>query len=252
MDNNPHKDHRSRLRNRFLKEGMNGFEPHQILELLLFYAIPRRDVNPLAHRLLDTFGSLSAVLDAEYEDLLRCPGVGENTAVLLKMMVPICRAYLMDKETRYPHFGDLHKLGSYLVNYFVGETKEKLVAVHLNNRAEMMGIDVISEGVVNKTDVSLRLIADAALRKNAAAIVLAHNHPEGPCEPSSADVALTNEIAAVLGKLGIPLSEHFIIGGNHYVGICHCINAGRKMGLLKERKEPFMGAPEPISAPTDE
>ncbi|MBQ4065212.1 MAG: RadC family protein [Clostridia bacterium] len=205
MTNNPHKDHRNRLKNRFIKEGLMSFDPHQILELLLFYAIPRRDVNPLAHRLLDTFGSLSAVFDATYEDLLRVPGVGENTATLLRMMVPVCRAYLIDRDTRYPHFGDAHQLGSYLVNYFVGETREKLVAAFLNNRAGLISLDVISEGVVNKTDVPLRLITNAALRKEAAAVVLAHNHPDGIPEPSDADVAITHEIATVLGKLGIPL-----------------------------------------------
>ena len=109
MENNLHANHRSRLRRRFQKEGLAHFEPHQMLELLLCYAIPRRDVNPLAHRLIDRFGSLSGVFEAEYEELLRCPGVGENTATLLRMIAPLCRAYMMDKESRDPNFGDRHK-----------------------------------------------------------------------------------------------------------------------------------------------
>ncbi len=251
MEHNLHKGHRSRVRRRLVQEGLDHFEDHQILELLLFYTIPRRDVNPLAHRLLETFGSLAGVLEASYDELLSCPELGENSAAFLSMIPSLCRRYLMDRQTRYPCFGDMHKLGSYLMNYFVGETREKLVAVYLNNRAEMLGLDVISEGVVNKTDAYLRKIVEGAIAKRAATVVLAHNHPDGPCEPSDADVTLTHSFGETLGRIDIPLAEHFIIAEGRYVGICHYINTGRMLGL-EGLKELCMGAPDAFRNETEE
>ena len=123
-DNNPHKDHRSRLRCRFLSEGLSSIPDHNILELLLFFAIPRKDTNEIAHSLIDKFGSLSGVFDADYNLLINTEGIGENAATLIKLIPSLARAYLMDKETRYPNFSDIHKLGTFLVNYFIGMTKE--------------------------------------------------------------------------------------------------------------------------------
>ena len=199
-DNNPHKDHRSRLRARFQNEGLSAFPDHNILELLLFYSIPRRDTNDLAHALIDKFGSLSAVFDADFNQLVNTEGVGENTATLIKLIPSICRAYLMDKETRYPSFSDMHKLGSYLVNYYMGATKETLVAIFLNNRCEMIDIVTIAEGVVNSANVSQRKIIESALVRNASFLVIAHNHPDGDSRPSTEDIALTKSLSDIPKK----------------------------------------------------
>ncbi len=216
---NPHKHHRSRLRARFQKEGLRSFEDHNILELLLFYAIPQKDTNDLAHALLDKFGSLAAVFDAEIGDLCKVNGIGENAATLIKLIPQLSRAYLMDKDTRYPDFTDLHKLGNYLVNYFIGEKNEKLIAVLLNNKCEMIDILLVSEGTVNRTEGSVRKIAEAAFSKNAASFVVAHNHPDGNCTPSAADVSFTSNYRKIFGELGLPLVEHIVVGGVSYVGI---------------------------------
>lgn len=216
---NPHKFHRSRLRARFLKESLRSFEDHNILELLLFYAIPQKDTNDLAHALLDKFGSLSAVFDAEIGDLCKVKGIGENAATLIKMIPHLARAYLMDKDTRYSDFTDLHKLGNYLVNYFIAEKNEKLVAVLLNNRCEMIDIVLVSEGTVNRTDGSIRKITEAAFSKNASFVVISHNHPDGNCTPSAADISLTNNYRKIFDELSLPLVEHIVVGGISYVGI---------------------------------
>ncbi len=250
MEYNPHVNHRNRLRHRFRKEGLEHFDDHQILELLLCYAIPRRDVNPLAHDLLNHFGSISNVLEADYDDLLKCPGVGENTATLLHLIPQICRAYLMDKNTRYPAFGDMNKLGSYLVNYYIGETKEKLVMILLNNRSEMIALEPISEGTVNRTDASFRRIAEIALKYHSASVALAHNHPDGTDEPSQADISLTNALISFLGQMGIPLAEHFIVAGNRYTGIIHFFSSGKRLGL-EGLKQLCMGAPAPDEQQTE-
>lgn len=216
---NPHKFHRSRLRARFQKEGLRSFEDHNILELLLFYAIPQKDTNDLAHALLDKFGSLAAVFDAEFGDLCKVNGIGNNAATLIKLIPQLSRAYLMDKDTRYPDFTDLHKLGNYLVNYFIGEKNEKLIAVLLNNKSEMIDIILVSEGTVNRTEGSVRKIAEAAFSKNASSFVLAHNHPDGNCTPSAADVSFTSNYRKIFDELGLPLVEHIVVGGVSYVGI---------------------------------
>ena len=228
QDNNPHKDHRSRLRSRFISEGLTSFPDHNILELLLFYSIPRRDTNELAHQLIEKYGSLSSVFDADYNQLVNTEGVGENTAVLLKLIPCLARAYLMDKETRYPNFSDLHKLGSFLVNYFIGYTTENFVAVFLNNSGEMIDMVVISEGVVNRTPVSPRKVIEAALNRNASFIVLAHNHPDGDSRPSEEDLALTKTFSDICATMEIPLVEHIVVGGNNYTGIITHESSGIK------------------------
>jgi DNA repair protein RadC len=226
MKDNPHKHHRSRLRARFQKESLRSFEDHNILELLLFYAIPQKDTNDLAHALLDKFGSLSAVFDADLGELCKVNGIGENAATLIKLIPQLARAYLMDKETRYPNFSDLHKLGAYLVNYFIGENNEKLIAVLLNNKCDLIDIIVVSEGTVNRTDGFMRKIAEAAFAKKAASFVLAHNHPDGNCTPSAADISLTSNYSRIFSDLGLPLTEHIVVGGVSYVGIL----TGQKSG----------------------
>ena len=223
-----HAAHRRRLRARFLSEGLTHFEKHTILEMLLCYAIPRRDVNELAHRLIAECGSLSQVFDADYERLVRIPGIGENAAALLTMIPQLSRAYLMDKETSHPSFADIHKLGGYLVGYYVGKTVEEPIAVFLNNRAEMIDLVVLGEGVANMADLTFRKIAEAGLARQASAFVLAHNHPGGSCEPSKEDAALTKSCAELFGRLGMPLSEHFIISGSRYFGLLNWIRSGRE------------------------
>lgn len=232
-DNNPHKDHRSRLRKRFQDDGLSNFEDHNILELLLFFAIPRKDTNELAHSLIDKFGSLSGVFDADYNLLVNTEGIGENTATLIKLIPSLARAYLMDKETRYPNFSDLHKLGTYLVNYFVGMTKERLIAIFLNNRAEMIDNLIVSDGVVNSTGISVRKIAEAAFARNASFIVLAHNHPDGDSRPSEDDISLTKTYLNTFNNIELPLVEHIVVGGNSYTGILTNESSGTKYGKLK-------------------
>lgn len=218
--NNLHKNHRKRLKQRFLQEGLENFKDHNILELLLFYSVPRKDTNNLAHELIEKFGSLSAVFDADYEALQTCDGISENTATFLKLIPQLARAYLLDKDTRYSTFGDSEKLGKFLVNYFIGEPREKLIAIYMNSRMEMIDICVISTGTVISSEISVRKIAEAGFAKKAATFILAHNHPDGNASPSDNDLIITNEYRTLFNKLGMPLVEHYVIGGSSYRTIC--------------------------------
>ena len=211
---NPHTGHRKRVRKRFTDEGLESFSDHEILELLLFYSVPRRDTNETAHRLILRFGSLSSVFDAGIGELTDVEGISLNTAVLIKLIPALSRAYLLDRDTRYPSFRDPEKLGRYLVNSFIGCTGERLIAVYFNNRGECIGKTVVSEGTVNSTDIPVRKIAETGYRMKAAYFVLAHNHPDGDPIPSAEDISATETCTEIFCRLGIPLAEHYVIGGN--------------------------------------
>ncbi len=215
-DKNIHKDHRKRLKQRFLGEGLEGFNDHNILELLLFYSIPRRDTNDLAHQLISKFGSLSAVFDAEFDELVKCSGISENSATLLKLIPKLSRAYLLDKDTRFSCFSDPDKLGKYFVNYFIGEKSEKLLAMFFTSRMELIDMAVVSEGTVTAAEVPVRKIAELGLSKNAAFLVLAHNHPDGTSTPSNEDISFTSRANELFSKLGMPIIEHFVVGASSF------------------------------------
>lgn len=171
--NNLHENHRKRLKERFLEEGLENFQNHNILELLLFYSVPRRDTNALAHELIDKFGSLSAVFDADYDSLLDCKGVSENTAVLLKLIPKLARAYLMDKDTRYAGFGDYGKAGKLSCELFCRRDKRKAACTLFQQPVmELTDLCVISTGSVIASDISVRKIAETGFAKKAAALYL--------------------------------------------------------------------------------
>ncbi len=221
---NPHEHHRDRLRQRFVSEGLENFQRHEILELLLFYGIPRMDTNITAHRLMNKFGHLGDVLDAEIEELAECKGIGYNAAVLLKLIPAITREYLLDKNSARPEFGSFEKLGYFLVSYFCGMVRERLVAIYLTSSLEMIDIAVIGEGTVIATEVSVRKIAEEGFIRHAAYVVLAHNHPGGEPEPSREDFALSSEFARLFNTIGMPLLDHYIIGDNSYKTLYSMLN----------------------------
>lgn len=208
-ESNLHRDHRLRLKRRFLKEGLSHFEQHNILELLLFYAIPRQDTNELAHVLLDRFGSLDGVLDASYESLMEVPGVSEHTATLLHLMPELLRVYNTEKNRRdqAPRLSDV---ASYLETLFEGERRELVYALYFDNRENMIRCDAIYAGDVAISTLMVRKLAENCIALHASFFVLAHNHPNGDIEPSQSDLYTTGMLRDVFSKLQIPLAEHYI------------------------------------------
>ena len=220
MDNNLHAGHREKLKARFLKSGLDAFEPHNALELLLFYAIPRKDTNELAHRLMKIFGSFSAVLDAPVEQLMEVEGVGKNAAVLLKMIPQLCRLYLDDSNQGSRQLQSSEEFGSYLLPKFVGMTVEGVYLLCMDNRNKILFSQMISTGgTVNASSVTIRTIVEAAVRCQATQVVLAHNHPQGFALPSQQDIASTRAIAQHLQALGIRLTDHIIVAKDDYVSL---------------------------------
>ena len=213
-----HDGHRQRLIQRFLEEDLDGFEPHNVLELLLFYAIPRKDTNELAHVLIDTFGSLKGVMDAPYEELLKISGIGPNAAALIKMMPSLTRLYYSNTECGVT-LDTSEKSGEYFLPYFIGQTEEVVRLACLDAGGKVISNQILHRGSANAAEVNIRKIVNIALRNNAMGVILAHNHPGGLPLPSEEDVATTKSIREALMPMGILLMDHIIVAGQDYVSM---------------------------------
>lgn len=213
-----HDGHRERMKRRFLDHGLDNFSEHEVLELLLYYAIPRGDVNPLAHRLLDQFGSLSGVLEADPADLTKVAGVGEKTATLLNLMPPLFRRYRLSRHEKTP-FDSAEKIGQYLVDYYIGHVNELLTAILLDNRCCILAIKSLAEGDPHSVQVNYRVLLSEVFRYNAAGVILAHNHPGGVCTPSREDFLETKRVKDILQKVGVNLLDHIVVAGEEWTSV---------------------------------
>ncbi|MDA8164490.1 MAG: DNA repair protein RadC [Desulfobacteraceae bacterium] len=212
--NDLHTGHRDRLRNRFQEEGLDSFEDHQILELLLFHAIPRGDTNPVSHRLLQRFGSLSAVLEADPLDLASVEGMGEKAALFLAMIPQVTRRYFHDRVVRdRPKLNTSEAVAEYLIPLMAGRPEEVFYALCLDTQCRVLYPALIGEGTVKEAAVHPRHVVEEAIRHRAASVILAHNHPAGTAKPSQQDHALTRTLVQALGPLDIKVLDHIIVAG---------------------------------------
>ncbi len=214
-----HDGHRGRLRQRFLAEGLDHFSDVQVLELLLFYAIARQDTNPIAHRLLEHFGSLSQVLEAPVEELCKVEGVGENTAVYLRLVTQVGRYYLKDRTSKVKVLPTLESCAQYLQPYFFGQNVETVYLLCLDAKCKLLCCKKIAQGDVNSTDLSIRKIVETALNANASSVLLAHNHPGGMAIPSYEDIHTTQNVAAALRAVDVNFVDHLVICDDDYVSL---------------------------------
>lgn len=213
MESNPHKDHRSRVRAAYLKSGTEPMADHNVLELLLFYGIPYKDTNKIAHALIEKFGDLNGVLDAPVEELMKTDGIGENTAVLIKLTRDVARRYAVSKNnTSDITVGE--KLDALLCSLFSGEGKECTYLIPITSERKVIRTLKLSAGSPDTVNIDNRTLIEAALRQNCTCIILAHSHPNGFAVPSQADVEATANISGLLSQIGIRLSDHIIVSGN--------------------------------------
>lgn len=221
-----HQGHRERLKQRCLEEGLDGFADHQVLELLLFYALPYQDTNGLAHRLLDTFGSLSAVLNADYSELLRVNGVGRHTAALLSFMPDLLRRYQMDQFGPRPNLSTLARAGDYCCSLFLGKNYECFYMICLDVQGNLNQAALIGEGSLSNVSVYPRIAAETALRHRAASVILTHNHPGGNPQASRDDLDVTDIVARALAAIGVDVLDHIIVARGQYYSLA-------QKGLIK-------------------
>lgn len=213
-----HDGHRKRMLSKFLEHGIDTLHSHEMLEILLYYAIPRRDTNPIGHALIENFGSLRAVFDAPYEELLKVDGVGPSAATLIKMIPQMARAYYSDVGENYI-IDSSQAAGKYLMPKYVGHTNEMVMVVCLDNKNKVIACVKAAEGVVNSTDFSKRRIAEIAMKYNAASIIISHNHPGGVALPSRDDIESTRRILRFLREMNIPLLDHIVVADKDYVSM---------------------------------
>lgn len=214
-----HEGHRDRLKTRFRKHGLDSFTDIQVLELLLFYAIPRRDTNDIAHRLLDHFGGLSQVLEASPGELKRVEGVGDHAATLLSLVTQIGRFYLVDRSKKETILPSIDDCGKYLMSFFFGRTNETVFLLCLDSKCKVLDCKQIGEGSINSAGISIRKIVETALTLKASSVVLAHNHPSGIALPSAEDIQATRRVAAALNAVEIQLVDHIVVADEDYVSL---------------------------------
>ncbi len=205
-----HDGHRSRLREAFLENGLTGMNAISSLELLLSYSIPRRDTNPIAHALLDRFGSLRDVFDASEQELCEVEGVGPNTAVLLRLVPQIVRKSAVEKASELSYILTTQDARDYLMPHFLYERDEIALMLCLDTQKRVIRCQELSRGVVNSVNVDVRRVVETALKNRASGVILAHNHPDGSASNSREDDAVTRQVLQSLRTVGITLTDHLI------------------------------------------
>lgn len=208
-----HAGHRHRLRQRFCANGLNGFAPHEVLELVLGYAIPRQDVNPLAHALIDRYGSLHGALDASIEDLQRVEGVGEYTAVMLSLFSAVAAKCEESRAAQKESLQNREQAEAHCIRLLKRCKEEHCYAVYLGGQMDVLADVLISRGSLSEVPAYPRVVSDYALRHNAHAVILCHNHPGGSLVPSTADIGATRKLKETLENLEVRLIDHYVVAG---------------------------------------
>lgn len=219
-DDNLHKGHRKKVRDRYIKEGLDSFNEHQVLELLLFYAIPQKDTNDLAHNMLKEYKSLAKLFDAEPLDIMDRCKVSENTAILVSLLPSIARYYLKSKREKIDLLlNNPKKAGEYAVPMFIGMHYESFVIFCLNSQNVVIHEEIVQEGTLSEVSVYPRRIVELALLNKAHSIILAHNHPGGSLTPSQEDINITKTIISALDVFEIKVRDHIIVAGEDYLSL---------------------------------
>ena len=210
------REHRERLRQKFLTAGIAAFHEYEAVEFLLTCAIPRRDVKPQAKALLRKFGSLRGIVDAEIGDLERISGVGKKSAIIIKFIKEFAAFYLMQKAKEKPQIACTSELLDFVRMTMGGKKDEEFCVIYLDAQNQIIEFETVQQGIANQAVVYPRQVLEKALRKKASALILAHNHPSGHVRPSDADIRLTRTIQETARALDILIHDHIIIGENRF------------------------------------
>ena len=224
---NIHSGHRNRLRDELLACDFEGVHENKLLEALLFYSIPRRDTNEIAHALREEFGSVGKIMAADYEDIAAIEGVGENTAFLIKLSNAIYKCIIRSKFPVIKSVTSLHDSYRLFYPYFFNEKNEKTYVAFLDNSSKIICIREMAEGAPNKTFFDKRKISEIAVKNGATGIIVAHNHPNGTPNPSKEDIMSTKALQYFMEQIQVTLLDHLIFADNKFSSL-------RQSELLKD------------------
>ena len=211
-----HDGHRERMRKKLREVGADALEPHELLEMFLYTSLPRKNTNHIAHELIQKFGSLAGVFDADIHELMEVEGVGDISAQQIKLLPAMFRAYGFSDLDGRQKFDTLRAAGEYGIALFRGKTVECAYAMLLDNAMRMIDCVQIAEGSVNSATLDLRLLYKEILNKNVSAVILYHNHYGGLCVPSGEDISLTHQLEQNLYQINTVLIEHIVVAGNNF------------------------------------
>jgi len=221
-----HDGHRGRLRERFRREGLDKFEEHNIMELLLFYGIPRKDTNETAHALMRKFGSVSGVLDAPYDEIMAVEGIGESAATFLKLIPAICRVYMDDKASDVRIVTDSESAATLIGSKYIGRTVETFVLLLLDSKGKVLFCDVVQEGSIHAVDINIKKMISICSIYDAYTAIVSHNHPSGVALPSRMDLDTTLKFRRALEFISVRLYDHIIFADGDYVSLADSQNLG--------------------------
>ena len=216
---NIHQGHRQRKRRQFLDSGEEHLADHELLELLLFYAIPQRDTNPIAHALMERFGSLQSVFSATEEELMEIPYIGESAVALLQLVPALHRRMMISGEGQETVLNTTARLGEFFQKLMAGRRGERVYQLCLDKKGRKLALFEVGRGSASMAAFNVRPVMQNALRTQAEIVVLAHNHPSGVALPSYEDQTATRMVAEALGTVGIRLADHIIVADGDYVSL---------------------------------
>lgn len=211
--------HRERIRAKFAASGLAPLADHEVLELLLTYAIARRDTKPLAWALIKQFGSLGKVLDADPAALAAVKGVGKGTASFLKLVRALFTRYSLEELRQSVIIRSPEQVVKYCKASLAGRSEECLELIYLSVRNTVIRTETVALGLIDRVSISPRKIVECALAAKASAVILVHNHPSGDVTPSLEDILLTQEVVEAARLLGISVYDHIIVGRQAYYSL---------------------------------
>lgn len=220
-DSNIHDGHRKRLKAHMLSEGFSGFDEVNLLEALLFYAVPRGDTNPLAHQLLGRFGSIVGVLNASKDELCSIAGIKDNASLLIKLVAQLTKIYWTDQvNCKAPTVLDsVKKIAEFMMPQFIGTNSEELFLICTDTNLKLLSLDLLMRGSVNRVNLDCRQIIELALKYNATGVILSHNHPGASANPSNEDIMATTHLKKALIAINIELIDHIVIADKKYTSM---------------------------------
>ena len=237
MAEHTHHGHRERMFERVQKNGWESLSSHELIEMMLFYSIPRVNTNEIAHAMLDKFGSVKGILDADPRELMKIDGVGAKSVQMIRMLPELLRRYLNEPSPKSKRFDSIGAIGEYFYRLFLGTHEEQLYMMTFNNRMNLLNCTHISTGVINCSEVMMRKISETIVYSGAAVVAFAHNHPEGMAVPSATDVEATEVLRTHIENMGVQMLEHLVFADKRFTPIMR-----KQVGIFR---------PSPISQKID-